>query len=245
MLLKQLPKYLPRLLDQETTTILIQIPDGHQFHVHKSFKALVDGLFILDEVWGKEDYRPSFPLGPIHTVLDLGAYLGDFAVWVCSRYHPQKVVALEPSRMMYDLMVANIALNRCQDVIIPQWGAIYREKSKLRLRGPTPALHYVEEQEGGEIQGFSLAEIIEQHQLSRIDFFKMDIEGGERHVLTAENERWFKGHVHYAFVEAHDLHGHHKEEALRYFQQLGFEVRYRKIPWFFGIYRIEALNPAL
>ncbi len=36
-----------------------------------------------------------------------------------------------------------------------------------------------------------------------------------------------------------------KRDVVDYFQELGFHVRCRRVPWVFGIYRVEAYNPRL
>ncbi len=234
---------LPSLLSRRSE-ILVDVGNA-RFWIRGQLKAYVDALFILNEVWNRADYEPSFSVEPVRTVLDVGAYIGDFTVWACKRFHPKRIVALEPSDM-YDLLDKNVRLNGCAgEGVILLRQALHSRSVPLRVGGFMPALHFTEENSGGTVEGVTLSQIVQHYEPEPIDFLKMDIEGGERFILTEQNESLFRERVRYAAVEAHDLHGNHKEQAVEYFGRLGFQVRYRQIPWFFGIYRIEALNPAL
>ncbi len=238
-------RYLPRLAAGKGGEVLVEVGEG-RFLVSRALRAYVDALFTLGETWLHNDYyRPSFPVGRVDTVVDLGAYIGDFTVWSCYHFDPARIIALEPSATLYELLCRNVALNGCAGRVTAVRKAIYARPSRLRVQGTMPSLGFVSEHPAGEVEGITLRELMAVYELEVVDLFKMDIEGGERYVLTEENAPLFRDRVRYAVVEAHDLRGNRKEDSVVFFRRLGFRVKYREIVWLFGIYRVEAMNPSL
>ena len=90
-----------------------------------------------------------------------------------------------------------------------------------------------------------MSKVLERDNLKVVDLLKIDIEGSEKYILTRENEKLFIERVKYVMLEAHDLNGNKKEDALEYFKRIGFEFEYSRVPWFFGIYRLICRNPFL
>jgi tRNA/tmRNA/rRNA uracil-C5-methylase (TrmA/RlmC/RlmD family) len=63
------------------------------------------------------------------TVIDIGAYVGDTAIYFVLR-GARKVIALEPNPFAYQEMLENIKLNGLEDKIIPVNAALARKRAR-------------------------------------------------------------------------------------------------------------------
>jgi FkbM family methyltransferase len=198
------------------------------------------------ETWIKQDYEPRITMGKIETVVDIGAHIGDFSVWACQRFQPAQVVAVEPTDDLYSLLKRNVALNHCQRVVKTVHAALFYRDTKIAIKkGASSATNSAVESLNGTTNAMTLEKLADENSLKSIDLLKIDIEGGEQHILTPANETFFRDRVKYLFMEAHDLQGNKKEDAGNYLRSLGYEVLETPFRWLFGIHRLQAWNPRL
>jgi len=214
--------------------------DKHKFYINPRS----DHLFVLNETWVKKDYKiegnPSFDI-----VIDLGAHIGDFALWAVKNYKSKKVICLEPSAQLFSLLEKNIKLNNIQNKVKIYKEAIFKNNNRILLKnGLTSALNHIEDRDG-LTQAITLENLFKRDKLNIVDLLKIDIEGGEQFILTEDNRDIFKEKVRYIFIEAHDLNGYKKERAVDYFKNLDYSFEVTKIKWFFGIFRIYGYNKNL
>ncbi|PYS37880.1 MAG: hypothetical protein DMG14_19740, partial [Acidobacteria bacterium] len=124
--------------------------------------------------------------------------------------------------------------------------AVFSKNTVVSVRkAASSAMNSVVEDRGGDTEAITLEQLAADHALDVIDLLKLDVEGGEQFLLTAENMNFFKRRVKNVFMEAHDLRGNKKENAGKYLRSVGFEVRETPFRWFFGIVRIQAWNAGL
>ena len=93
-----------------------------------------DHLFVLWETWIKKDYVPKIELKDIKIIVDIGAHIGDFSIWSAKNFNPNKIIAIEPSIDLHDLLVKNIEVNELSQLIHPTYAAIYSSNTKLNLK---------------------------------------------------------------------------------------------------------------
>ncbi len=206
-----------------------------------------DNLFVLNETWIKEEYLNKSILNQAKTIIDLGAYMGDFTIWVKKNFEPNLVIALEPSQELFRLLELNIKENQCSKGVKIYQEAIFSDNVNVGLKqGLFSAINTIKADSSGDsVQGKSLLEILNRDGIDVVDLIKIDIEGSEKYVLTDKNKNIFRNRVKFIMLEAHDLNGNDKEDSIKYFEDLGYNFDYFKVPWFFGIYRLVGENPLL
>jgi FkbM family methyltransferase len=155
----------------------------------KKFTAYVPD----DNIWGavkdvllnrEYEFLPEFELCNFTggVIVDAGAHVGLFSS-VASAF-AGKVIAIEPSRINYHLLMLNLSANNIGNVV-PVNKALYHQKGKLKLfeGGHTGAHSLI----GGssrfeEVETITLEEVANSYGF--IDLLKIDIEGAEFEVFN-------------------------------------------------------------
>lgn len=161
--------------------------DGLRFTVRQNCRD----AGILAEVFLDFEYSRWFDLPPNPVVVDVGGYIGDFAIFAATRLGAAKVITVEPSLQNFALLEANIRNNNCMDRVIALRKAVTNgQPARLNIdaaeAGQMRVSAYYGDGHGElkEVPGISLAEIVKQYQLPRIDLLKIDCEGGEYMIIS-------------------------------------------------------------
>lgn len=207
---------------QEPTKIILK--DGLQI------EAAVGLRFLVREIFFAKTYNPPpLSIGPNDIVIDIGANCGVFTLFAASSTK-NKVYAFEPAPGNFPILQRNIAVNGLSHVIAqrcavsdkegmtnlflnPQDGQqnllseqIIPEKiEQYKLR---PDLAYLLPRPGQsethiQVPTTTLQAIIDDHQLARIDFLKLDCEGAEGAILASTPPSYLKK-VRKLAMEFHD-----------------------------------------
>ncbi|MEM0195267.1 MAG: FkbM family methyltransferase [Thermoplasmatales archaeon] len=142
------------------------------------------------------------------TVLDLGAGIGEFTLLASKKVGPNgRIIAIEPSPDDYETLLRNIKENKCDNVSpINIAVADFNEEREFEFKGKT----------------FSavckpLRDILNEEKVGKVNFCKMDIEGGEREVIPP-NASIFSD-IHYLSME---IHNGYQYELVPFMERLGF-----------------------
>jgi|GEM_PF-1702014 len=207
-------------------------------------------LFTIYEIYCDGGYAPKLPYTPedVKTVVDLGANIGVFSLWASRFYTAAKVYAVEMEDSNYEQLVQNIAANELEETIIPVQAAIFSHSGSVGIaRMGGVGFHMINEREKSHtVKSLSLADLLSQTGIKTIDLLKIDIEGGEKYVLTPENEEVFRSRVAYVFLECHSVNEFRTRHGVEYLQKLGFETTLTPTPYVVDRnHIIDARNPAL
>ena len=113
---------------------------------------------------------------PDDTVVDLGAGIGDFAIKAMRR--AKNVIAVEPNQQDHDLLLRNLQVNGCHNVVPLDMGVASKAGMKqITYQGRTYSFK-VE----------TLTAILQRQHIRRVDFIKLDIEGYETEVIESSIE---------------------------------------------------------
>jgi FkbM family methyltransferase len=128
-------------------------------------------------------FPPSFELAlgllePGAVVLDLGAHLGTFSLAVAARGH--RVVAVEASPRNAEFLRASARANGFNDILVVQV-AVSDEPSTVRFRHEGAWGQIAEGWSPGlvEVPARTVSAVLREHDVGRIDFVKLDVEGSE------------------------------------------------------------------
>jgi FkbM family methyltransferase len=140
---------------------------------------------IVREIFLEQPYTRNVTLPPNPVIVDIGGYIGDFALYAVKYLDAARVVTYEPTRENFAMLMHNIELNGYADRITAVRKAV-GDSGEMQLN--------VQKLDGGEIHvssrwypdaerrtvpSVSLAELLDAHRLGSVDLLKVDCEGGE------------------------------------------------------------------
>jgi FkbM family methyltransferase len=159
---------------------------------------------VFNSIFGKEEYdfeigfRPEF-------IIDAGAYTGVSAVYFHQKYPEAKIIAVEPEKSNFDLLVRNT--KPYKNIFCVNAG-VYGEDVPLVIPDRTAEKYAfrVEPGSSGEksLPGYTIETLMKKFQLPHIDILKMDIEGAEYSVFTHDTDAWLAG-VSVLVAELHEF----------------------------------------
>lgn len=142
---------------------------------------------VLDDCYLK-GFRPeAFPSDESMVAVDIGANLGFFSLYLASRFPKARVYAVEPLRVNFDYLVSNLQRND-QVAVEPIYAAVASQEGSLTLYSSTGEYGFPTDSsmisangdsEAYEVSAIPLQSLMEQHDLDRIHFLKVDCEGAE------------------------------------------------------------------
>lgn len=140
------------------------------------------GICELLEVFRDETYSRAKVKG---TVLDVGAFIGDTAVYFAS-HGAEKVIAFEPVKELFDYAVENITLNRIEDIVELRNMAVAVNDGEATVLFDTghPAVSSTTHRGktlGNRVSTISLSKVI--REAGQVDLLKLDCEGMEQALI--------------------------------------------------------------
>jgi FkbM family methyltransferase len=133
---------------------------------------------ISNEIFDKNIYEKYVKVKEGDVVMDIGSNVGAFTVSILNK-NPLKAYCIEPSNTLIDVIKQNTQ-NKC----------IYINKAisdKTSTETIKEGVH-IYCNDGDEYETITFKELIDENQIDKIDFLKIDCEGGEYDVFTEENK---------------------------------------------------------
>lgn len=135
---------------------------------------------------GVPEYQPKAG----DTVLDVGAHLGDFALLIAGLVRPGKVWAIEPAGATFAVLETNVALNPDRNIAPLRLALADRDGTCTLFHAPpgeswgdSTSHDYAGTRE--EVPCRRLDSFLAEHGIDRVDFAKLNCEGGEFAILLA------------------------------------------------------------
>ena len=153
------------------------------FSVQANPSELV-GSFIVQQYRYDSIVEPK--LGDI--VFDIGAYIGDTALWFSKAVDPQgKVYAFEPVPSNFEKLKANLERNKVTNVI-PLHLALSENEGEMQITSGGSGSAITETAGDTPVKVTTMDKFVEANKLPRVDFIKMDVEGHELRILAGARE---------------------------------------------------------
>jgi FkbM family methyltransferase len=170
------------------------------------------------------DYQPK----PGDVVLDVGAHLGDFSLLAASRVSPGPVYAVEPCAATFDLLALNLELNDCRNVVACRLALGERDGTCTLYHSPpgedwgnSTTHDHAGTHEVAPCR--SLASFFAEHGIDRVDFAKLNCEGGEfQIILAAPLELLRRVGIWLVLYHCDFATGHSEQELLAHLEAAGF-----------------------
>jgi len=148
-----------------------------EFKVEASLETIV-GTFVLEQYRYYDMVKPK----PGDTVLDIGACIGDTALWFSKLVGPEgRVFAFEPEPSNFKKLLKNIERNRVKNVV-PVSAALSDTEGKMTISS-SGASSMFSPSGGIPVSATTIDRFVEENKIATVDFIKMDVEGSELNVL--------------------------------------------------------------
>lgn len=237
---------------QDEPAFTIPLPNGLTF-VGTEATQKVSAKFLSQEIFRKRFYdRPGFQGEDGFNVLDIGANMGLFALWMSPQIGSGKICCVEPSSA-FDTLVENVRRNNLSNAQLircaagapdstlelleyPEfngvnhnakftpapWGQFFIRL--LHRRKPLPPIRTSQPCR-------DLASILDEASFDKVDLLKIDCEGGEYEILDATTDAVLS-RIDRVCMEFHELHPSHDHRKLaERLETSGFSVTIER-PWF-------------
>lgn len=155
--------------------------------VSMTLRSHTGDITIFYEVFCREAYRldrDRIDPAKVTAIVDAGANIGTSSLYFATRYPDARVIAVEPNPDNFAMLVANTA---AEPRITPVQACITGlpgQEVFIGTSGPGWGHQMNTTGEGVKVRGMSLAELMGERRLDRIDLLKIDIEGAEREVFA-------------------------------------------------------------
>jgi FkbM family methyltransferase len=148
--------------------------------------AIMESLY--HKLYNRRFYDDDFKIGECDTVIDIGGYIGSFAIPAARFARKGIVYSFEPSPDNFAQLEKNVALNRAENVKFFNLAVASTDrKIKLFLDNMNPASNNIYMKGGKEIEqeAVSLPTFFQRFGIDRCEFFKIDCEGAEYEILMS------------------------------------------------------------
>ncbi len=208
-------------------------PNTREVQLRKSgMRFLVRGtmdVWIIKETWLDRFYeRYGVPIGAGWTVIDIGAGIGDFAIYAATRHPTNRVYAFEPFPESFHLLSENLRRNGVGNVsafshaIAAQTGTV-----SLGISGGEPLQFGTARlsDQRIEVASLSLADALAKTATGYCDLLKMDCEGAEYDILFHTPDTVLP-RIARLVMEYHEgITPYGQRDLVTFLQGRGFQVR--------------------
>jgi FkbM family methyltransferase len=175
---------------------------GRPFNVRVGSRTT--DLRVFEQVFGRQEYALPKSVKP-RTIIDAGANIGCATIFFASRYPDARIIAVEPEASNFEVLQSNCA---GLPNVVPVHAAVWSHPTTLTFVttncGNWAFAMKERVDDGTPVRGITIAQLIEEFSLDRIDVLKMDIEGGEKEVFSAPDLSWLDK-VGMLAIELHDF----------------------------------------
>jgi len=160
------------------------------------------------EIWGLQEYTAHRFYSPKNgdVILDIGANIGLFSIWVARQAPQARVFAYEPVAENYAALQTNLA-GCAHSVRVHQAAVGATDGVGMMLDGGARSLDHrltmASSDAGGEVRVVTLDQAVKETGGSPIDLLKVDIEGAELDMLAAASPSTLK-RIRRVALEYHD-----------------------------------------
>ncbi len=189
------------------------------------YKDSKQGMWLLfNYIIDWEEYKLIENLSkPDSVIVDVGANVGYYTLWVSKFNYNGKVYAFEPNELNYKRLCENIASNSSDHQIIPVKNAVSNFSGFVSMTSELDTLNHIlkvddaSNLETVQVECITLDQFAEKNAIQHIDFLKIDVEGFEWEVLDGAKKMLETSSIGIVQVEinnALDNSGHTSQQLL-------------------------------
>jgi FkbM family methyltransferase len=152
-------------------------------------------------IFKTKSYEPDLAGFTPKVIVDVGAHIGMASILFALKYPSAKIIALEPERANFAMLLRNTAGYK---TIRPIQAALWREDGEVTI-GPSKAhvkgAFEIIENGCQKVPSVTMETLMRETGVDSIDLLKMDIEGAEKEVF---DHRGWMSKVNLLAIELHD-----------------------------------------
>lgn len=169
----------------------IELPVGNSGHTIWVRPGTCDVILYYDIMIN--NHYGKIPIENAQTIIDCGANIGMSCVYFLYRYPNARLIAIEPDPVNYELCIKNLAPfgDRATVLKAALWGksmSMTVESGNIGTWASTVTV--AKGNSGSTIEGFDIPTLLKRYDIESVDILKIDIEGAEFDVFSAENLDW-------------------------------------------------------
>lgn len=177
---------------------------GRHYHIRKHSSDFK--VFRSVAVFGQYNVS-KITSDNVKTIVDLGSNIGFSVMHFKSKFPDAHVIAVEPEKTNYDMLVKNVKGYSNVDCL---QNAIWYAKKNLGIFDSGMGEYGFRVVDGnqklvGSVDGITMDDIISRYNIETIDILKIDIEGAEKELFTYNYESWLPK-VRCIVIELHDIY---------------------------------------
>ncbi|MDQ6901851.1 MAG: FkbM family methyltransferase [Bacteroidota bacterium] len=192
--------------------------DGKEIHYRKDgLNALArksgSDCLVFNLVIIEEEYKTALDIFLLNKIqlnsfLDLGGNIGLVSLYVNNIFPGCKIIAIEPDKNNYEMMVKNFELNHLANAT-PLMAGVSKKDCFLAADGGLRddkewSFSFTETDDSAGIKAYSINSLLAKYALEEIDFIKMDVEGAEQAIFDSDADMSFLDKVKVLAIEIHD-----------------------------------------
>lgn len=209
---------------------VVELKNGLKFQVRTAMDIWVIKETCLDCQYADA----STALQDGWVIFDIGAALGEFAIYAAKKCPNAQVFAYEPSPQSFQALQANIKRNACQNIqAFPQ--AVAAKPGFLELKISAEAVQHTTTNIADpkpktvtdvvRVPSISLSQAFEQSNLRYCDYLKIDCEGAEYDIFFNTPPALLR-HIQHIVMEYHNgVTAYNHTDLQKFFEQNDFQVR--------------------
>lgn len=206
------------LINVDDYAVALEIQDGKIVNIHTkggvnlTIRRNYMDAVLVGEIFFDKCYVQGLSLPDRPTVVDIGGYIGDFAVYAAECLNARKVIVCEPSPSNWALLRENVANNHCEDRVeavnkaVTGGGDIMMDVDVPDRAQARVSAYGSSNGKKQRISGITLAGLVEEYELQTVDLLKIDCEGGEYAILASTPAEVFDRILNIVF-EYHEIDG--------------------------------------
>jgi FkbM family methyltransferase len=163
--------------------------------------------WIFDEVFVDQCYKFDLQDRQPQLIIDAGANSGYTAIYFAHRYPSAQILAVEIEPRNYERMCQNTA---SYPAIQPLNGALWYKSDCVAIHDPSGGRSTMSFQatdsarsETRTVRAYTIDDLLALAGRDYVDILKIDIEGGEKELFTADSDSWLE-RVGVLMIELHD-----------------------------------------
>ena len=203
---------------------VLRLRDGTRYHVRG---GTLDLSVINEQAFSNPYLGSGFvTLNADAVVIDVGANIGDFAVLAARKCPAGRVVAVEPLRSAGRIIEAQARLNNLHNIT---WvHAVLSDRNGTSAANRPGSAYDTAEGTAEQVESHTLAQLMADLQLDRIDLLKLDCEGAEWDILPSAEA--VLPRVRQIAMEFHCERGWTVEKLADWLRSRGFVVQHTEGP---------------
>jgi len=169
-----------------------------------------------------------------NTVIDAGANIGAFSVWISQLLPNARILALEPHPETFAKLQHNLSANGLGNRALALQNAVAGQSGKRAMdagpesqrRSLIAADLQAGDAGGAQVSCITLTDLLEKYNLPRVDLLKMDIEGSEWEALHSTPVSTFHRirRLQFEYHEVHARLGYSRDALFQYLRGAGYKL---------------------